>query len=183
LGLAAVALLGAGCLESTPSPIKSPLGDAGFAQPPPEPSDAGAEVDAELDAELDDAAPSDAAPASDGGAAAWAGTWIFVSGSQGIACGNALLINAVSGFLDITPSRSGTSLSVTEDGCPFHFALSGDTASVEPGQACAVWAIPTIPTWTLTMQPNGTLTEKLGGRVAMGGEVCTISGGSTLRRQ
>jgi hypothetical protein len=176
-----VALLLAGCLESTPPPVKSPLGDGGFAQPPPEPAvDAGGD---DTDGQADDAGPADREPASDGGPAAWAGTWRFVSGSQGIACGNALSVTAVSGFLDIVPSSSGTLLSVTEDGCVFQFALSGDTASVEAGQACAAWAIPTIPSWTLTMQPDGTLTETLGGRVYMNGEVCTISGGSTLVRQ
>jgi hypothetical protein len=179
--LAAIMGLGAGCLEATPPPVKG-HGDASSVPPPasdassvPPASDAG-------DAGLDDL---DGAPfvPSDAGAAAWAGTWTYTSGSQGILCGGSLAVVAVSGFLDITPSGSGSLLSVKEDGCTFHFVLAGDVATSDPDQACAAWAIPTIPIWTLTMQADGTLREMLGGHVLVNGEICTISGGSTLARQ
>jgi hypothetical protein len=69
-------------------------------------------------------------------------------------------------------------------GCSFTFFLDGDTATVNPpDQACALWDIPTIPNWSLTMQPDGTLQEKLGGTFWRNGEACIISGGSTLVHQ
>ena len=176
--LAALAFVAAGCLEATPPPVKG-IGDGGV-QPQP---DAGAGGDAR---DPSDGGPSDVDPDAsvpDAGAAAWAGTWVFTSGSQGILCGNDLSVIAVDGFLDITPSASGTLLTVQEDSCTFHFDLAGNVATEEPGQACAAWAVPMIPDWTLTMQPDGTLREKIGGTVAVGGELCMISGGSTLVRQ
>jgi hypothetical protein len=175
-GLLVLASLAGGCLEATPPPVKGVIGeDSGFATPPtPDASTSSA------DAGADDAAPAEA---GDGGAAAWAGTWTFTSGSQGVLCGGNLAVIAVSGFLDITPSSSGTLLTVVEDGCSFHFDLAGEVATEEPEQACAAWSVPTIPIWTLTMQADGTLREMLGGTVYMSGERCTISGGSTLVRQ
>jgi hypothetical protein len=177
---AAAAVLVAGCLEAAPPPVASDLGDAGSFDPPPAPDGGspggGGATDAGCGLDAGDALDG-------GGAAAWAGTWKFTSGSQGLACGGSLSVVAVSGFLDITPSSSGTLLSVVEDGCTFHFDLACDTATVEPDQSCPAWSVPTIPEWTLTMQPDGTLVEKLGGRIALGGDVCTISGGSTLVKQ
>lgn len=171
--LGALAASYAGCTEATPPPVKSPFGDGEVVQPPPT-EDAGT--------------PSDVACASDsgavdGGAAAWAGTWKYVSGSQGDMCGGSLAVIATEGFLDITPSASGTLLTVVEDGCHFVFDLACDVATEEANQPCAAWAIPTVPIWTLTMQPDGTLREKIGGQVVVGAEVCTLSGGATLVRQ
>jgi hypothetical protein len=174
-GGAALVILGlttVGCLEATPPPVKGYArsdGEVILAEPK---TDAGAS-ERDPDASFPDAFGPDA----------WAGTWTFVSGSQGIACGNVISFVATEGFLDITPSDSGTQLTVREDGCAFHFTLVDATATSDPDQACAAWAIPTIPEWTLTMQPDGTLREKLGGRILMNGDVCTISGGSTLVRQ
>jgi hypothetical protein len=177
-GLAALGLLAAGCLEKTPPPAKGyVIGDGEVVVPPP-PS-----RDAALDADFGDAAFGEADGGVDGGAAAWAGTWQYVSGSDGNLCGGSLAVIAVSGFLEITPSASGTLLRVVEDGCPFIFDLSGNVATEEPDQACPAWAIQTIPTWTLTMQPDGTLREMIGGRVVVGGEICTLSGSATLARQ
>jgi hypothetical protein len=185
------ALAASGCLESPPPPGQGYVSDdAGF-DPPPAPD--GGSTAGDSDATVPGCA-LDAGAASDGGGfdggaseggtvAAWAGTWAFTSGSQGLACGGSLSVVAVSGFLDITPSNSGTLLTVVEDGCTFHFDLACETATSEPDQSCAAWAVPTIPDWTLTMQPDGTLHEKLAGRVAVGGDVCTISGSSTLVRQ
>jgi len=178
-GLLVFALLAGGCLEATPPPVKGFIGeDSGFApRPTPDASSSG------TDGEAGDAAPAEAGGAVDGGAAAWAGTWTFTTGSQGVLCGGNLAVIAVSGFIEITPSSSGTLLTVVEDGCSFHFDLVGAVATEEPEQACAAWSVPTIPIWTLTMQPDGTLREMLGGQVVVGGELCTISGGSTLVRQ
>lgn len=175
---AACALSAVGCLESTPPAssgyvggnVTPPAKDAG----PSERGDAGATNDAAL---------SDAVAAVDGVAAAWAGTWAFTSGSEGLLCDNGLSAIAVSGVLVITAAPSGRALTVQEDGCSFAFALVGDTATSAPNQACAAWAVPTIPSWTLTMQPDGTLAEKLGGQVWIDGAPCEISGGSTLARQ
>jgi hypothetical protein len=169
-GAAALALLAAGCLEAKPPPAKGYL-----------PGD-GAVVVPELDggAPSDDGASLEAGPRGDGGPGDWAGTWQFTSGSQGTHCGGTLAVIAVDGFLDITPSASGNLLTVVEDGCSFTFDLAGDVATEEPNQACAAWAIPTIPTWTLTMQPDGTLHEMIGGDFVMGGEVCSLSGSATL---
>ena len=100
---------------------------------------------------------SDAGMALDAGPAAWAGTWQYTKGSQGIVCGNSIAVTAVEGFLDITPSSSGTLLTVVEDGCNFHFDLAGDVATEEAGQACTAWSVQTIPIWTLTLQADGTL--------------------------
>jgi hypothetical protein len=169
-----LALTTVGCLESTPPALPGYGGNDGEVIIPEPKTDAGAS-ERDPDAALSDA--------GEVGPDAWAGTWTFVSGSQGIACGNVISVVATSGFLDITPSDSGTQLTVREDGCAFHFTLTDATATSDPNQACAVWAIPTIPEWTLTMQADGTLREKLGGRILMNGEVCTISGGSTLVRQ
>lgn len=118
----------------------------------------------------------------DGGGDAWAGTWTYVSGSQGLACGGTIAISATTGSLQITPAPKTPSLTVIDDGCPFRFDVVGSVASSQADQSCSAWAIPTIPTWTLTMQPDGTLREMLGGRLYRNGEVCTISGGGTLVR-
>jgi hypothetical protein len=184
-GFAALAfftLAPAGCLEATPPPATGYVGgDGEVVSAAPTTDSGGGERDP--DATPSDAAVSEAGPGVEVGADAWAGTWKFTAGSEGLACGNSISVVAVSGFLDITPSSSGTLLSVTEDGCTFHFTLEGATATSDPDQACAAWAIPTIPLWTLTMQADGTLHEMLGGRISMNGETCTISGGSTLVRQ
>jgi hypothetical protein len=157
----------AGCLESAPAPSHGYLGpDAGSGVPPAQ--DAGGPSDVAL---------------TEAAVAAWSGTWTFTSGSQGIDCGGTLSVVGVSGSLAITETSGGTELMVTEDGCAFRFSLAGDTATEDPGQSCSAWAVPTIPTWTLTLQADGTLREQLGGRVVVNGDVCTISGGSTLARQ
>jgi hypothetical protein len=97
-------------------------------------------------------------------------------------CGASFVVEATEGFLLITSSADG--LTVTEDGCSFRFAVAVDVATqTPPGQPCANWAIPVIPEWTLTMKPDGTLEERIGGRVSVGGESCTIGGKATLRRQ
>jgi hypothetical protein len=164
--LAVAGLWCVGCYEATPAPVAR--SDGGYFVP--QPSDAG---------------PRDGGgfEAGDGGPADWAGKWVYVSGSQGNLCGGTIAIIATEGFLDITPSASGTTLTVVDDGCPFTFDLDGNVATEEPGQACPAWAIQMVPEWTLTMQPDGTLLEKIGGRVVEGGEVCTLSGGGTLARQ
>src|SRR5678815_1149677 len=66
------ALLGAGCLESKPPPVNQHVPEAGT----PPPADAG----------IPDDADPDAPTFGDGGAAPWTGTWMFVSGSQGLNC-------------------------------------------------------------------------------------------------
>jgi hypothetical protein len=167
-GLAALSLLAAGCLEKTPAPVKDGFDGGTFIPSPP---------DAHADADFGDGA------LPDGSAAAWAGTWTYVSGSEGNLCGGSLAVVETSGFLEITPSSSGTLLRVVDDGCPFTFDLAGDVATEEPDQACAAWAIQTIPLWTLTMQPDGSLRETIGGQVVVGGEICTLSGGATLAHQ
>jgi hypothetical protein len=91
---------------------------------------------------------------------------------------------ASAGFLVITPAPSGDILSVQMNGCTFLFFLDGDTATKEPpDQACPLWAIPNVPEWSLTMQEDGTLREKLGGQVWVAGERCLISGSSKLVHQ
>ena len=160
------ALGAAGCLESTPPPVHGLAGaDAG----PPQ-SAAGADV------------ATDAGPLGDA-ASAWVGTWAFTSGSEGLLCGGDLSVVTPQGVLAISLAPSGRSLLVQEDGCPFAFTLFGDTATSEPNQACAAWEVPTIPDWTLTLQADGALAETLGGQVWLDGELCEISGGSTLARQ
>ncbi|HVU51771.1 MAG TPA: hypothetical protein VHL80_13840 [Polyangia bacterium] len=188
--LLAVLALGAGACSSATPPPTGYLGDGSvFIPPTPDadveggatscgPGDGGASGD---DGGAD-GGPPDGGPA-DGGAAAWAGTWQYVSGSQGDLCGGSLAVVATEGFLDITPSASGRLLTVIEDGCPFTFDLACGVATEEPDQACAAWAIPTIPAWTLTMQADGTLREQIGGQVVVNGEICTLSGGATLVRQ
>jgi hypothetical protein len=164
---AAWALGAAGCLERTPPPVSGLAGaDAG----PPVSSDAGVGV------------PADAGPLGDA-ASAWVGTWAFTSGSEGLLCGGDLSVVSPEGVLAISLAPSGRSLLVLEDGCPFAFTLVGDTATSEPNQACAAWSVPTIPDWTLTLRPDGTLAEKLGGQVWLDGQECEISGGSTLSRR
>jgi hypothetical protein len=162
--LAACALAGPGCLE------KAPPASGGYAGEQP-PTDAGV-----ADVALGDAL-------TDGTVAAWSGTWTFTSGSEGINCGGSLSAGAVSGNLAISASPSGRALVIQEDGCSFVFTLVDGTATSEPNQSCAAWTVPTIPLWTLTMQPDGTLLEKLGGQVWLDGQPCQISGGSTLVRQ
>jgi hypothetical protein len=162
--LAACALAGVGCLDKTPATSSGyagevPLTDAGVAE-----------------VTLGDAL-------TDGAVAAWAGTWTFTTGAQGLMCGGSISAGAVSGNLAISASSSGRALIVQEDGCSFVFTLDGETATSEPNQSCAAWAVATIPTWTLTMQPDGTLVEKLGGDVWLDGVLCQIWGGSTLVRQ
>ena len=164
LVLAACALAGAGCLEKTPAAATGYGGEQPL-----------------MDAAVAEVALGDAL--ADGTVAAWTGTWTFTSGSQGLFCEGSLAVTTVSGVLQITASPSGRALDVQEDGCPFVFTLDGATATSEPNQSCAAWTVATIPIWTLTMQPNGALVEKLGGDVLVDGEVCQISGGSTLVRQ
>jgi len=166
--LVVLALCAGGC-SSTPA-AKGYLDDSGVFVPPT--------PDASV---TDDAGEGGAVDGGD--PAAWAGTWKYTSGSQGNMCGGSLAVVATEGFLDITPSASGRLLSVVDDGCTFVFDLAGDVATEEDNQSCSAWAIPTIPTWTLTMQSDGTLREKIGGQVVIGGEICTLSGGATLARQ
>lgn len=166
-----VALFAAGCLEETPPPPKGHVEDAGSVPRDAAPVDGGAQD-------------SDGSPLSlDGGIEDWVGTWKFVSGSMGLTCGGSFSVQGVEGYLLI--EVAGTDgLTVTEDGCTFHFAFAGDTATLSPsGQACPKWAIPVIPEWTLTMQRDGTLEERLSGSVTSGGETCTIGGRATLQRQ
>jgi hypothetical protein len=162
--LAACALAGVGCLDKTPA---TPTGYGG-------------EVPV-TDAGVAEVALGDAL--ADGTVAAWAGTWTFTSGSQGLMCGGSISAATESGTLAISASTSGRALIVQEDGCSFVFTLDGETATSEPNQSCAAWTIATIPMWTLTMQPDGTLIEKLGGEVWLDGQICQIWGGSTLVRQ
>ena len=113
-----------------------------------------------------------------------AGQWTFVSGSSGVNCNGTISVTASSGFMTITPAPSGDLLTVQMSGCSFSFFLDGDTAIADPpDQRCAVWAIPNIPVWTLRMQADGTLEEKLGGRIWLNGEACMLSGKSTLMRK
>jgi hypothetical protein len=200
-------LAAAGCLEKTPSGSQGYLPDSGgiFAQGNcPEAgassADAGASAEAAAnnDASADDASADDAnaddASADDAsadattdanggsGAQAWAGTWTFVSGGSGVACPDAISAAASMGTLTIQAASGGGALTVSEDACTFHFTLAGDTATSDCGQACSAWEIPTIPIWTLTLKPDGTLEEHLGGRIGLNGETCTISGTSKLTR-
>jgi hypothetical protein len=157
----------AGCLEDTPPPPRQH--DSGIVWP-----DAGAP---------EDAGEAEVAPPGDGGTEAWAGTWQYVSGAAGVTCGGSLSLEGVEGYL-LIEAASFNGLTITSDGCMFRFLLSGETATkTPPGQACAKWAVPVIPEWTLTRQPDGTLEEKLGGAISQGGQSCTISGRATLRRQ
>jgi hypothetical protein len=181
--LATIALVAVGCQNSSPSQTGDSPADGDVVQPTdgtaPDVSvtgDAGGNPDA-------DASTVDGAIGPDGGAAAFAGTWKYVSGSEGNLCGGSLAVVQEEGFLDITASSSGDLLTVIDDGCPFIFNVTGFVASEESGQSCNAWAIPTVPTWTLTLQPDGTLREKIGGQVAVSGDVCTLSGGGTLVRQ
>jgi hypothetical protein len=172
------ALGGVGCLEATPPPVSGWVYDGAGAVPP----DAGAS-ERDLDATPADLAPFETDP-GDGGAASWAGHWTFVSGSSGVNCGGSFSVTASSGFMVITPAPAGDLLTVQINGCSFTFALVGDTATTAPpDQACAAWAIPTIPIWTLTMKPDGTLQEKVGGQIWLNGQACMLSGTSTLVRQ
>jgi hypothetical protein len=167
--LAVAATLLAGCLESKPGKPSGYLGDG--AAPP---SDAAV---GRRDAQHE-------VPPVDGAADAWAGQWNFVDGSSGLNCHGAISVSAAAGFMVITPAPSGDILIVQVNGCSFSFFLDGNTATTEPpDQSCPLWATPIIPQWTLTMQPDGTLQEKLGGQVWMGGEACMISGTSTLMHQ
>jgi hypothetical protein len=164
-----VAIVAIGCVERTPGHASGYFDtDSAVFEPPP---DGGASDSI------------DAGDWLDGGGDAWAGTWAYVSGSQGLACGGSIAITATTGSLQITPAPTVPSLTVIDDGCTFRFDVVGSVASSQADQSCSAWAIPTIPTWTLTMQPDGTLREVLGGRLYRGGEICTISGGGTLARQ
>jgi hypothetical protein len=181
--LATIAFAAAGCQQSSPSQLGYlPPGDGEIVQP----ADAGA---FESGAVTNDGTPDadvatvDGASGPDGGAAAFAGTWKYASGSEGNLCGGSLAVVQEEGFLDIMAASSGNLLTVIDDGCPFVFDVAGFVASEEPGQACDAWSIPTIPTWTLTLQPDGTLLEKIGGEVAIGGDECILSGGGSLVRQ
>jgi hypothetical protein len=178
LAAATWALSTGGCLNVAPPPASGYIG-GDYTAPP---ADAGAAEHAD-DVAPTDAGSSEAGGALDGAAAAWTGTWAFTSGSEGLLCAGSLAADAVTGTLVITRAASGSGLTIQEDGCSFAFALVGDTASCAPDQPCVAWAVQTIPIWTLTMQPDGTLKEKLGGQVWFDGESCEISGGSTLVRQ
>jgi hypothetical protein len=168
--LVAGAALAGGCIdEASPPPIKR-VEDAGFV-----PQDGGPPGE--------DAAVDPDGPIGDGGIEAWAGSWRFSAGSQGVTCGGSISVMGVEGFVLITPSGP-RELTLVEDGCSFRFTVVGDTATKNPaGQGCAKWAVPVIPVWTLTMQPDGTLEERLSGSVTLNGEPCTIGGRSTLVHQ
>jgi hypothetical protein len=204
--LARVALMAslavAGCLEKTPGPVHGDVPDSGGlssegacpgAGAPS--GDAGDDADASDDsgANAEGGAAPDGGPNDDGDAggdaagavtvaAAWAGTWTFVSGGSGVSCPDGISNAGSMGVLVIKESPQGGSLLVSEDACTFHFTLAGDTATSDCGQSCSAWAIPTIPIWTLTLKPDGTLVEHLGGRVPLNGETCTLSGTSKLTR-
>jgi hypothetical protein len=174
-------LLAAGCLEKTPPHSQGYLPDSGGVFGAGACPDAGATPpDASADAAATDDADASVDAADDAGA--WAGTWTFVSGGSGVACPDGISNAASMGKLTITASASGSGLTVAEDACTFHFTLVGDTATSDCGQSCSAWAIPTIPIWTLTLKPDGTLEEHVGGRIGLNGETCTISGTSKLKR-
>jgi hypothetical protein len=189
-------LLAAGCLEKTPPPSHGYLPDSGGVVAASACPDAGAAPpDASVDAASNDDANASADGTADEGAVdadasadavddagAWVGTWTFVSGGSGVACPDGISNAASMGKLTIAVSASGSGLTVSEDACTFHFTLEGDTATSDCGQSCSAWAIPTIPSWTLTLKPDGTLEEHLGGRIGLNGETCTISGTSKLKR-
>jgi hypothetical protein len=162
--LTAFALGAVGCLEKTPATSNDYEGEVPL-----------------MDAAVADVSRGDAL--TDGAVAAWSGTWTFKTGAQGLMCGGSISAGNVTGSLTISASTSGHALIVQEDGCPFVFMLAAETATAEPNQSCAAWTVPTIPTWTLTMQPDGSLSEKLGGQVTYDGQSCEIWGGSTLVRQ
>jgi hypothetical protein len=165
-----------GCLGVEPSSSGTRLGDAAVVVPDPDAS-------AEPDASVSDVAAVEVDPA-DAGLAAWTGTWAFTKGSSGVNCAGTISASTMTGVLSIEPGASANHLTILESGCSFSFALAGATATSDPpGQSCAVWSIPTIPEWTLTMKSDGTLTEKLGGEVAIGGSACLVSGMFTLVRQ
>jgi hypothetical protein len=168
---AAGALAGAGCLESKPAPVTGSDGD--FYDPGP---DAGGPT-TRLDAAAVDGAGADA------DTAAWAGTWAFTSGGSGLDCDGSFSVSMTTGVLVIAAAQSNH-LTVQSSGCTFAFAVSGDVATTDPpDQACALWAVPTIPIWTLTLRADGTMAEKLGGQVWVDGEQCDVSGSATLARQ
>jgi hypothetical protein len=159
----------AGCLEQKPGKPPGYLGND------PSLPDAGAPMRQDAQHEH---------PVVDGAADKWAGQWNFVDGSSGLNCSGAISVTESKGFMVITPAPSGDILVVAMGGCTFSFFLDGDTATSDPpDQGCPLWAIPNIPSWTLTMQPDGTLREKLGGQVWLRGEACMISGTSTLVHQ
>jgi hypothetical protein len=168
--LAAAVVTLAACLERKPGKPPGYLGDAATLPP-----DAGATPRVDAQHEV---------PPVDGMADKWAGQWNFVDGSSGLNCSGALSIMASAGFMVIEPAPGGDILLVKMNGCSFSFFLDGDTATSDPpDQACPLWMIPTIPYWALTMQPDGTLQEKLGGQIWLRGEACMISGTSTLVHQ
>jgi hypothetical protein len=157
----------AGCLEQKPGKPAGYLGDAAFLP------DAAARQDAQHEY-----------PVVDGAADKWAGQWNFVDGSSGVNCSGAISVTESTGSMVITPAPGGDVLVVQMGGCGFTFFLDGDTATSDPpDQSCPLWAIPNIPEWSLTMQPDGTLQEKLGGRIWLNGEACMIAGASVLMHQ
>jgi hypothetical protein len=169
LALAAAAV--AGCLEKEPGKPAGYLGDAAVLPPG---ADAGT---GRHDAQHE-------VPPVDGAADKWAGQWNFVDGSSGLNCEGAISVTSSAGFMVITPAPSGDVLVVQMNGCSFTFFLDGDTATADPpDQSCPLWAIPNIPHWSLTMQPDGSLQEKLAGQVWLNGQACMISGTSILMHQ
>jgi hypothetical protein len=171
----ALALGASACLEAKPGPAVSHLPDGGFGPDPAACPEGGASDGGED-------ASDDAGADAGSGVAGFVGTWTFTSGGMGVACPDGLSNSQSMGGLVIKEAPQGGSLVVTEDACTFHFTVVGDTATSDCGQACSAWAIPTIPSWTLTLKADGTLEERLGGRVPLNGEVCTISGSSKLTR-
>jgi hypothetical protein len=167
--LASLAL--GGCLESSPGKPKGYLGDAGYSPEPDGSSTQRRDAVHEF-------------PVVDGAADAWAGQWDFIDGSSGLNCSGTISVTASSGFMNIMAAPSGDLLNVAVNGCSFSFFLDGATATADPpDQRCALWAIPNIPVWTLTLKDDGTLEEKLGGQVWLNGQVCMLSGKSTLMRR
>jgi hypothetical protein len=146
--------------------------------------DAGADASTSTDAAVmaHDAATADAGAATADPAAAFLGTWNYVSGGGSLVCGDAPPMSLpATGFATFLRGSDADQLIVVDDqGCETPCSVSGNVAVAVPGSTCPDEGVTiSVLVYTLT---NGVMREQTTVQIDVDGETCTGSGDLSLRR-
>jgi hypothetical protein len=111
-----------------------------------------------------------------GDADPWLGNWMR-TGTQSTTCGLQTGTNQLTGLVVVTAGPSGT-IKTTADGCDTLWDVSGNKATLRPGQMCTV----TINGFNVTVTgTQGTVT--LNGNIATGTEAGSANNGCSWNQQ
>ena len=97
----------------------------------------------------------------------YVGTWTFQSGSIMPGCPASLNVPNIDltgqpmTITKVDSTHVAVMIAGSEVMCDVHFTVDGATATVAPGQTCAIQAngqsaVVNVSTWTLTLSPSGT---------------------------